>query len=116
MTGEMTGQSFPFRPFGGAGETVGHVFVRVTFKKVLQMIDLPIEVLVAAVSWAGRALARRRRQSEARRARPLQVISALSMVDDHLLRDVGLDRSAIAAVGVLSAEEIGGCRIDREAS
>ena len=38
------------------------------------------------------------------------------MVNDHMLRDVGLDRSALGAISELSAEEIHGWRMEREVS
>ena len=107
----MTGQTLHFRHAGNAAQT----YVRDTFKEVLQMVDLPIEGLVVALSWAGKAVAGKLRRKK-RRERPLQVIRAMSMVNDHVLRDVGLDRSSIGAISKLSAEEIHGCRMEREMS
>ena len=107
----MTGQTLHVRHAGKAVQT----YVRDAFKEVLQMVDLPIEGLVVALSCAGRALARRLRRPKPRQ-RPLQVIRAMSMVNDHVLRDVGLDRSALGAISEMSAEEIHGCRMEREVS
>jgi hypothetical protein len=107
----MTGQNLHFRH---AGKTV-QAYVRDAFKEVLQMVDLPIEGLVVALSWVGKAISGKLRRSK-RRERPLQVIRAMSMVNDHVLRDVGLDRSAISAISELSAEGIHVSRMEREAS
>ncbi len=107
----MTGQTLHFRHAGKALQA----YVRDAFKEVLQMVDLPIEGLVVALSWAGKAVAGRLRRRK-RKERPLQVIRALSMVNDHMLRDVGLDRSALGAISELSAEEIHGWRMEREVS
>jgi len=107
----MTGSTLEFRP---AGEAV-QAYVRDAFKEILQMVDLPIEGLVVALSWAGKAVAGKLRRPK-RKERPLQVIRAMSMVNDHVLRDVGLDRTKLGAISELSAEEIHGCRLEREAS
>ena len=107
----MTGQTLNFRHAGEAAQ----VHVRDAFKEILQMIDLPIEGLVVALSWAGKSTASRLRRPK-RGERPLQVIGAMSLVNDHVLRDVGLDRSTIGAISELSAEEIHGCRLERETS
>ena len=107
----MTGQTLHFRHAVGAVQT----YVRDAFKEVLQMVDLPIEGLVVALSWAGKVVVGRLRRRK-RRERPLQVIRAMSMVNDHVLRDVGLDRSALSVISELSAEEIRGCRAEREVS
>ena len=79
-----------------------------SLNEVVQMIDFMIESLVSALSWAGRLAASRRhnrmrRMRRARRARPLQALHALSLVDNHLLRDVGLDRPAVGAIGAMGA-------------
>ena len=107
----MTGQTLDFRHAGEAAQA----HVRGAFKEILQMIDLPIEGLVVALSWAGKSTASRLRRPK-RGERPLQVIGAMSLVNDHVLRDVGLDRSTIGAISELSAEEIHGCRLERETS
>lgn len=107
----MTGQTLSFRQAGETAQT----YVRDAFKEVLQMVDLPIEGLVAVLSWAGKSMAARLRRPK-RRERPLRVIGAMSLVNDHVLRDVGLDRSTLGAISELSAEEIHGCRLEREAS
>jgi hypothetical protein len=107
----MTGQILDFRQAGGTAQN----YVRDTFNEVLQMIDLPIEGLVVALSWAGKSMASRLRRPKCGE-RPLQVIGAMSLVNDHVLRDVGLDRSTIGAISELSAEEIHGCRLEPEAS
>ena len=82
------------------------------FTVALEFVDLALECLIVATVWVyrtgTRAIGRRQRGR-----RPLQVIQAMSMVNDHVLRDVGLDRAAIAAVGELSVEEIDGCRFER---
>lgn len=77
------------------------------------MVDLQIEGLVSAASWIGRAMGRKGR-AEKNRQRALPVIRAMSMVSEHVLRDVGLDRAAIGAISELSAEEINGCRVERQ--
>jgi hypothetical protein len=107
----MTGPTLNLRH---AGKAV-HAFIRDAFKELFEMIDLPIEGLVEALSWAGKAIARGARR-KTRKPRPLQVVRAMSMVSDHVLRDVGLDRSAIGAISELSTEEIHGYRVDREAA
>jgi hypothetical protein len=107
----MTGWTRDFRPAGNAAQT----YVRDAFKEVLQMVDLLIESLVVALSWIGKSVAGRLRPSKPRK-RPLQVVCAMSMVNDHVLRDVGLDRAQLGVINELSAEEIRGCRLEREAS
>ncbi|HEX9769140.1 MAG TPA: hypothetical protein VGA50_08190 [Kiloniellales bacterium] len=107
----MTGQLPHFRH---AGKAVC-AFVRDAFRELLEMIDLPIEGMVVALSWAGLAIARTVRPRR-RKQRPLQVIGAMTMVNDHVLRDVGLDRSAIGSISELSVEEIHGCRVERQVS
>jgi len=107
----MTRQNRNFRHAGKAVQA----YVRNAFKEVLQMVDLPIEGLVVTLSWVGKAISGKWRRPK-RRERPLQVVRAMSMVNDHVLRDVGLDRSALGAIGELSAEEVHGCRMEREAS
>ncbi len=105
----MTGQKPYLRH---AGKAV-HAYLTDAFQEVLEMVDLPIEGLVLVVSWVGRVLAgtpRPRKRTE----RPLQVIRAMSMVNDHVMRDVGLDRSAIGAISELSVEEVHGCRVERQ--
>lgn len=108
MTKAMTGQALggtplmpitPIVPLAPAALAVGEQMAD-SLKEVVQMIDFMIESLVSALSWAGRVAASRRR---ARRARPLQALHALSLVDSHVLRDVGLDRPAVGAMGTLSA-------------
>ena len=107
----MTGQNLHFRHAGKAVQA----YVRDTFKDVLQMVDLPIEGLVVALSWVGKAISGKLRHGK-RRERPLQVIRAMSMVNDHVLRDVGLNRSAISAINELSAEGLQVSRMEREVS
>ena len=107
----MTGWTRDFRPVGKAARA----FVRDAFKEVLQMVDLLIEGLVVALSWLGKTVAGKLRPSK-RKKRPLQVMRAMSMVNDHVLRDVGLDRAQLGVISELSAEEIRGCRLEREAS
>lgn len=107
----MTVWTRDLRPAG----TAVQAYVRDAFKEVLQMVDLPIEGLVLALSWVGRRLAGKRRRS-ARKKHPLQVVHAMSMVNDHVLRDVGLDRAALGTVTEMSAEEIDGCRLERKVS
>ncbi len=107
----MTGQNLHFRHAGKAVQTD----VRDAFKEVLQMIDLPIEGLVMMLSWIGKAISGKLRRGK-RRERPLQVIRAMSMVNDHVLRDVGLNRSAISAISELSAEGLYVSRMEREVS
>ncbi len=93
--------------------TTAQAYLRDAFKEILEMIDLPIEGLVVALSWVGGAVTRRSRAKKSRK-RPLQVIRAMSMVSDHVMRDVGLDRPAIGAISELSAEEVHGCRVERQ--
>ena len=107
----MTGWTRNFRPAGKAVQA----YVRDAFKEVLQMVDLPIEGMVVALSWLGKTVAGKLRRSR-RKKRPLQVIRAMSMVNDHVLRDVGLDRAQLGVISELSDEEIRGCRLEREAS
>ncbi len=107
----MTGQNLHFRHAGKAVQA----YVRDAFKEVLQMIDLPIEGLVVTLSWIGKAISGKLRRSK-RRERPLQVFRAMSMVNDHVLRDVGLNRSAISAISELSAEGLQVSRMEREVS
>ncbi len=107
----MTGWTGDFRPAGKAVQ--GHV--RDAFKEVLQMVDLLIEGLVVTLSRLGKTVAGRLRSSK-RKQRPLQVIRAMSMVNDHVLRDVGLDRAQLGVISELSAEEIRGCCMGREPS
>ena len=87
-------------------------FALTLFTEVPRIVDLALEGLVVETACMYRTCtgATGRRQ---RRRRPLQVIHAMSMVDDHVLRDVGLDRCAIAAAGELSMEDIEGCRFER---
>ena len=73
----MTGSTRDFRPAGNAAQT----YVRDAFKEVLQMVDLLIESLVVALSWIGKSVAGRLRPSKPRK-RPLQVVCAMSMVND----------------------------------
>ncbi len=85
------------------------------FGGAVGLVDWAIDALISAVSGI------RRRQADGpgcrgRGERPLQVIRAMSMVNDHVLRDVGLDRAAIAAIVELSADDIDGCRLDRSAA
>lgn len=107
----MTGWTRDFRPAGNAVQA----HVRDAFKEVLQMVDLIIEGLVVVLSWIGKTVAGGLRPSKPRK-RPLQVVCAMSMVNDHVLRDVGLDRAQLGVINELSAEEIRGCRLEREAS
>ena len=95
--------------------TTAQAYLRDAFKEILEMIDLPIEGLVVALSWVGRAVARKR-SAKKRKAQSLQVIRAMSMVSDHVMRDVGLDRSAIGAISELSVEDVHGCRVERQVS
>jgi len=105
----MTGPKTNVRHAGNAAQ----VYLRDAFKEILEMIDLPIEGLVVALSWVGRTVARRSRAKKSKK-RPLQVIGAMSMISDHVMRDVGLDRPAIGAISELSAEEVHGCRVERQ--
>ena len=82
------------------------------FKEVLQMVDLLIEDAVVALSWVGKAVVRLSRCRKCKE-RPLQVMRAMSMVNDHVLRDVGLDRSMVGAISELSTEGIHGCRTEK---
>jgi len=107
----MTGQKPYFRHAGKAVQA----YLTDAFKEVLEMVDLPIEGLVLVLSWVGRVMAGTPRPRK-RRERPLQVIRAMSMVNDHVMRDVGLDRSAIGAISELSVEEVHGCRVERQVS
>ena len=107
----MTGSKRTFRHAGKAVQG----YLRDAFKEILEMVDLPIEGLVVALSWIGRTFSRKSRAGKGRQ-RPLQVIRAMSMVSDHVLRDVGLDRSAIGAISELSAKEVDGCRTERQVS
>ena len=97
------------------GANAAQAYVRNAFKEVLQMVDMMIELLVVSFSWLGKALAGLLPRPK-RRERPLQVIGAMSMVNDHVLRDVGLDRSTLGPVSMMSAEEIHGYRTEREVS
>ena len=107
----MTGQNRHIRHAG----TAVRAFLTDAFKEVLQMIDLLIEGVVVALSWVGKSFVKLR-NCRTCKERPLQVIRAMSMVNDHVLRDVGLDRSAMGAISELSTEDIHGCRTEREVS
>ena len=105
----MTGQNPNSRRPGKAAGA----FVTDAFKEIVQMVDLLLEGLVVVLSWFGKAIAK---LSHCRKCkeRPLQVIRAMSMVNDHVLRDVGFDRSAMGGMSELSTEAIHGCRAERE--
>lgn len=105
----MTGPDQHFRQAGAAA--LCHL--RDSLKEFVQMVDLLIEGLAAAASWIGRAMGPKARAGKGRQ-RSLQAIRAMSMVSEHVLRDVGLDRAAIGAISELSAEEIHGCRVERQ--
>lgn len=107
----MTGQNRHIRHAGPRGLA----YLTDTFKEALQMIDFLIEGVVVALSWLGNAVARLRHCRKCKE-RPLQIIRAMSMVNDHVLRDVGLDRSTVGAISELSTEGIHGCRTEREVS
>ena len=107
----MTGQKRHIRHAG----TAVRAYLTDAFKEVLQMIDLLIEGVVVALSWVGRGFTKLWRCRTCKE-RPLQVMRAMSMVNDHVLRDVGLDRSAIGTISELSTEEIHGYRTEREVS
>lgn len=107
----MTGQNPNARP---PVKAVG-VFVTDAFKEAVQMVDLLLEGLVVVLSWIGKGFAKVSRCRKCKE-RPLQVIRAMSMVSDHVLRDVGLDRPKMGAIGELSTEAIHGCRTEREVS
>lgn len=107
----MTGPNPNFRQAASAAQA----YLRDAFKEILEMIDLPIEGLVVAMSWVGRAVAKRRCAKKSK-TQALQVIRAMSMVSDHVMRDVGLDRPAIGAISELSAEDVHGCRVERQVS
>jgi hypothetical protein len=105
----MTGPDQHFRQAGAAA--LFHL--RDSLKEFVQMFDLLIEGLAAAASWIGRAMGPKAHAGKGRQ-RSLQAIRAMSMVSEHVLRDVGLDRAAIGAISELSAEEIHGCRVERQ--
>lgn len=107
----MIGQNRQIRHAG----TAVRAYLTDAFKEVLQMVDLLIEGVVVTLSWLGNAVARLRHCRKCKE-RPLQIIRAMSMVNDHVLRDVGLDRSAIGAISELSTEAIHGCRTERDVS
>ena len=105
----MTRRNEDFDP--GLTPAVGEQVTSVA-ADALWLVDLLLEGLVSAATWIGKAINKarpRRRRSD----RPLQVIGAMTMVHDHVLRDVGRERAAIGAIGVLSVEEIDGCRAER---
>lgn len=96
-----------------AGGKVGSVLT--VLYGVVGLVDLALEVLVAAAASIRRNRAGpqcRHRRNE----RPLLVVGAMTMVSDHVLRDVGLDRATIAAITELSVDDIDGCRLDRAAA
>lgn len=107
----MTGQRSHFRH---AGRAV-HAYLTDACTEVLDMVDLLLEGLVVGLSWVVGAITGPRRPRKSR-ARRLQVIGAMSMVNDHVLRDLGLDRPAVGAISELSIEEIDGCRVERQVS
>lgn len=107
----MIGPNHPFRNAAQAAQA----YFTDAFKEILEMVDLLLEGSVVALSWVGRAVARISRSKQCRQ-RPLQVIRAMSMVSDHVMRDVGLDRSAIGAISELSVEDVHGCRVERQVS
>jgi hypothetical protein len=88
---------------------------RYVLKETLQMVDLTIESFALALWGAGKAVAGKVRRPKTKE-RPLQVVRAMTMVNDHVWRDVGLDRSAVGVISELSTEEIRGCRMEREVS
>ena len=90
-------------------------FLTDAFKETLQMVDLLLEGFVVALSWVGKGFVKLSRCRKCKE-RPLQIMRAMSMVNDHVLRDVGLDRSMVGAISELSTEGIHGCRTEREVS
>ena len=69
------------------------------------MIDLLLGGLVVAPSWFGKSVAGKQHPFKCKK-RPLQVISAMSMINDHVLRDIGLYRAQLGVVSELSDQEI----------
>ncbi|WP_193369320.1 hypothetical protein [Pelagibius marinus] len=69
------------------------------------MVDLLMEGLVIAPSRLGKAVAGKLHPSK-RKKRALEVIAAMSMINDHTLRDIGLYRAQLGVVSELSDQEI----------